>query len=190
MGNGPARPHGSGGLLMKYYVDVEGGSSFEIEVARVGETEFVVTCNGREIEADFLAVDSLGQYAARIGNRSFAPSIDEVDQQNLRITMGRESFIIFATDEREKAALEIADNVPKVETLLAPMPGIVVAVKVEIGDRVEAGQCVVVLEAMKMQNEICAKHGGIVNAVLTSQGQSVSGNDRLVLLSNETEDDE
>lgn len=172
---------------MKYIAEVAGGRTFEIEVQRKGDADYIVSVDGREIEAEFIAVDNQGQFAASLGHRSFAPSINEDDQQHLRVTLGRDSFRVYATDERERAASEIGENVAKSETLLAPMPGIVIGVNVEVGDTVEAGQCVCILEAMKMQNEITAKHGGVVEAVMVSSGQSVSGNDPLVLLSNEDE---
>jgi biotin carboxyl carrier protein len=55
------------------------------------------------------------------------------------------------------------------ETLAAPMPGVVVAIRVKPGDAVKAGQAVVVVEAMKMQNELAVTHDGVVREVLVSE---------------------
>ena len=60
------------------------------------------------------------------------------------------------------------------------MPGRVVEVRVQAGDRVEAGQPLVVLEAMKMQNEIQAERAGTVSRVFVGAGQAVEGGDPLV----------
>lgn len=61
----------------------------------------------------------------------------------------------------------------------AYMPGRVVEVRVQPGDRVEAGQPMVVLEAMKMQNEIQAERSGLVSRVFVAAGQAVEGGDPL-----------
>jgi biotin carboxyl carrier protein len=65
------------------------------------------------------------------------------------------------------------------ERVTAYMPGRVVAVLVEEGAEVEAGQGVVVLEAMKMENEIQAERAGVVRRVLVEAGQSVEGGEGL-----------
>ncbi len=62
----------------------------------------------------------------------------------------------------------------------AYMPGRVVEVRVQPGDRVEVGQPMVVLEAMKMQNEIQAEHAGVVSRILVAAGEAVEGGDPLV----------
>ena len=59
------------------------------------------------------------------------------------------------------------------------MPGRVVEVLVEEGARVEAGQGLIVLEAMKMENEIQAEHEGVVKQVFVTAGQAVEGGDPL-----------
>ena len=62
----------------------------------------------------------------------------------------------------------------------APMPGLVLRVLVAPGDAVEAGQGVVVLEAMKMENELTAPAAGTVAAVHAAPGDAVAKNDLLV----------
>jgi len=62
----------------------------------------------------------------------------------------------------------------------AYMPGRVVAVRTAVGEHVEAGQPLVVLEAMKMQNEIQSDRAGVVRVVHVSEGEAVEGGDPLV----------
>ncbi len=64
----------------------------------------------------------------------------------------------------------------------APMPGKILAVHVSEGDRVESGQGLLVVEAMKMQNELCSPRAGTVRAVPARAGNSVSSGDVLVVV--------
>ena len=68
------------------------------------------------------------------------------------------------------------------EAVNAPMPGTILKVNVTQGQTVAAGQVLVVLEAMKMENEIMAPRAGTVAQVVTSKGASVSTGDTLVVL--------
>ncbi len=64
----------------------------------------------------------------------------------------------------------------------APLPGLVLDVKVVPGQSVEEGQVLVILEAMKMENEITADQAGVVKDVLVAKGASVAAGDPLVVL--------
>ena len=68
------------------------------------------------------------------------------------------------------------------ETITAPMPGAVVAIRVQPGDVVRPGQSVLVLEAMKMQNELVSQSGGVVSEVLVAEKAAVSAGQKLILL--------
>lgn len=68
-------------------------------------------------------------------------------------------------------------------TITAPMPGTILNVSVAVGDKVEQGQVLLVLEAMKMENEIMAPAAGVVEQVNAAQGQSVNAGETLVVLS-------
>ena len=57
--------------------------------------------------------------------------------------------------------------------MTSPLPGVIIAVKVNVGDAVKAGQEVAVLEAMKMENSIEATHDGTVTAIHVAKGDSV-----------------
>ena len=90
-----------------------------------------------------------------------------------------------AVDERTRAIRDLAAAAagpvgPK--PLVAPMPGLIVRVHVAEGDRVEAGQALVAMEAMKMENELRAASGGQVRRVLVRQGQPVERGMTLVEL--------
>jgi biotin carboxyl carrier protein len=167
---------------MKFFLSLSSGREIELEVLEQGPGRARLRVNGREIEADFRDVDRLGQYAVGIDGRSYAASIEQHSETDLGVTLAGESFRVQAVDERERTAGALAASRPKAETILASMPGIVVAIHIEVGQLLEPGAPVLVLEAMKMQNEICSEHGGLVQEILVGSGESVAGNQVLVKL--------
>ena len=68
------------------------------------------------------------------------------------------------------------------EPVKSPMPGNIIRVEVKEGDQIKAGQLLVVLEAMKMENEILAPHDGTVAQVIVSKGSTVETDSPLIVL--------
>ena len=94
-------------------------------------------------------------------------------------------FEVEALDERTRAIrdLSAANAAPSGPApVLAPMPGLIVRVNVSVGDAVEAGQGVIVMEAMKMENELRATASGKVKSVEVSPGTAVEKGAVLVSL--------
>jgi len=90
-----------------------------------------------------------------------------------------------ALDERTRAIRDLsAANTGPVgpASIMAPMPGLIVRVNVSVGDRVEAGQGIVVMEAMKMENELRATAAGTVKSVEVAPGTAVEKGMLLVAL--------
>ena len=91
---------------------------------------------------------------------------------------------------RPAAAAASADNAPaadkgtvnKSNAVKAPLPGVITDIKVAVGDEVKAGDTVVVLEAMKMANNLQSEKSGKVTAVCVSIGESVMEDDALVVI--------
>ncbi len=79
-----------------------------------------------------------------------------------------------------KAAAPSSAPVAGAETVTAPMPGTIVAVKVKVGDTIKSGDVLCVLEAMKMENEIMAPRDGKVVGVSTAAGSAVNSGDVLI----------
>ena len=93
---------------------------------------------------------------------------------------GRRVAVGVSTSVRRRSSSAVAGNGPLRVT--APMPGKVVRVPVAAGDRVEARQPVVVIEAMKMENALSAGRAGVVRDVLVQEGQSVEAGRPLVVV--------
>ena len=88
--------------------------------------------------------------------------------------------------EAAKSAQSAAQQAPKAagegEKVTSPMPGTILDVKVKTGDSVKKGQVLIVLEAMKMENEIMAGVDGIVTSVAVSKGAAVGTGDMLLTI--------
>ena len=95
-------------------------------------------------------------------------------------------FLIDVEDERQRRLRETASIELDLEgefMLTAPMPGMVVAVPVELGQNVEKGDNLIILESMKMQNELKAPREGEVSSIRVGPGDSVDQNQTLLTLS-------
>lgn len=68
------------------------------------------------------------------------------------------------------------------ELVRSPMPGTIVGVKVSVGQSVKKGQVLLILEAMKMENEIVAAHDGVIESIAVAKGNTVNTNDILLSL--------
>jgi biotin carboxyl carrier protein len=68
------------------------------------------------------------------------------------------------------------------ESIVAPIPGLITRINVHVGDKVKRGDGVIILEAMKMENEIKADCDGVIQEVLIKQGSSVEKNQTLLIL--------
>lgn len=68
------------------------------------------------------------------------------------------------------------------DTMVAPMPGNILKILVEVGQTVKENQPIMILEAMKMENEIVAEKAGIIKAIYVDQGMMVNPGDSLVLI--------
>ena len=88
------------------------------------------------------------------------------------VTIGERRFVIeTAGGGRRRGAVGGAEDVPG--QITAPLAGVVVEMRVAVGDEIEAGTTVLVLEAMKMQNEVQIPHDGTITAVHAEAGQNV-----------------
>jgi pyruvate carboxylase subunit B len=151
---------------------------------RVGEDEIEIALDGAEVVADELHA------SARIADVEGTPVRmltigDEVHRIVVRPGVSRGRYTVWvdgfrheveALDERMRAIRELAGASAEASgpaPLLAPMPGMIVRVNVDVGDTVLPGQSLVVMEAMKMENELRASAGATVKAVHAQVGTAV-----------------
>ena len=166
---------------MKYVVIVNGT---RIDVAR---DEDGIRVGDRLLHAHLADVDGTPVKILRIG--------DAVHRVVMRRGAGRGQYTIWvgghrydveALDERTRAIRDLSAQGAQAvgpAPLVAPMPGLIVRVNVQVGDAVQPGAPVVVMEAMKMENELRAQTAGIVAAVRVQPGAAVEKGAVLVELS-------
>jgi biotin carboxyl carrier protein len=136
------------------------------------------------------AGDLGGRYSLLVGGRSyevFARRITRPEEKNAQIYevfVDGQRFEVAVEDERTRTlAGVIAGNVHSGEvTIYAPMPGLVVGVLLETGAEVKAGQSVIVLEAMKMENDLTAPLQGRIKKIAVQKGQTVDQGAALVVI--------
>jgi biotin carboxyl carrier protein len=109
---------------------------------------------------------------------------DQKDSETFEIHIAGQRFEIKVEDERTRLLTGLARGAAGtgVAEVQAPMPGLVVGVPVEQGTKVEQGQTVVVLEAMKMENDLSSPISGTVKEVRVSKGQTVDQNETLIVI--------
>jgi biotin carboxyl carrier protein len=132
--------------------------------------------NGDERAAD-VETPEPGVYSVIMNGRTYDARIEE----NAVVIDGFR-FVIDVRDPRRLSRAPSGSGRAGVETIAAPMHGKVVRVLVAPGDRVEAGQGVVVVEAMKMQNEMKASRAGRVATVPAKEGATVAAGEVLATI--------
>ena len=165
---------------MKYFAEVN-GREHEVEVVeRLGELE--VSVDGKQLDLDYCEVDELGQVSVLNGTLSYGASI-EGNSNEFAVTIAGHLFQVEIEDERERAAHAAEREARKSGGFLkSVMPGVVVEIRVAEGDQVEEGQALLILEAMKMQNEMGAPTAGTVTKIHIAEGDAVAGGAALVTI--------
>lgn len=131
-----------------------------------------------------------GRYSLVLAGKSydiFARSItrpDQKDSQTYEIQLAGQRFEVKVEDERARllAGLVQSGSHSGEAQIQAPMPGLVVGIPVEQGATVTAGQPVVILEAMKMENDLSAPISGTIKEIRVQKGQTVDQGEVLVIV--------
>ncbi|HUI50631.1 MAG TPA: biotin/lipoyl-containing protein [Terriglobales bacterium] len=166
---------------MKFEIELSGPSGRKkhvVELTRKSES-FDVTLDGHPVDADAVQV-SPNTVSVLLGGQSFEIHLSRAIDGKIKLQCGPHEFSAELIDPRswrgrKHGALEVEGR----QEILAPMPGKVVRVLVAAGDAVEAGQGLLVVEAMKMQNEIRSPKKGKVERLLAKEGQNVNAGEVL-----------
>lgn len=164
---------------MKYVVTLAGRT---VEVVVDGGQ---VSVDGQQLDAHLARVPETPLYHLVLGGRAHTIAVERAGRGRWHLSVDGERLAVDALDERTHAIrqLSAATSAPLAAGIVAaPMPGLVVRVLVTPGDRVVAGQGLVVLEAMKMENELQSPGAATVRTVRVSAGEAVEKGAALVEL--------
>jgi glutaconyl-CoA/methylmalonyl-CoA decarboxylase subunit gamma len=167
---------------MKYQVTLD-GEKLEVELLEQ-DGGLVVVHEGRAIPVELCHISRNGSYSLKIGDRSL-PLVASGPNDALVLNLSSETWNASVMDAREAAAAEAEGARTKGRTgglVNAVMPGIVRELRVAVGGEVAPGDTLLILEAMKMQNEIRADAAGTITAVHVEVGQAVAKGDKLVII--------
>lgn len=169
---------------MKYIATVR-DQEFTIEIDPDGR----IHINGEPYEVDYRRLPSGGVTSLLMNHRSVAAVVEErVDHWEVLIE--GELYTVKVQDERAYRLERLRSSGMGIDgeaMITSPMPGIIVAVRVDEGQTVRQGDKVVILESMKMENELRAPCDGIVTHVHVSAGASVDKDQVLVTISQDHE---
>ncbi len=163
---------------MKYAITV-GERTYQVEISGDGR----VAMEGAPCQVDIQNIDGYSLFSFLVDNRSYELMIER-EGAEFRILIQGELYTVQVEDEWSRRLKEVSTVRPPSEEIAvkAPMPGLVVAVPVQPGQEVKIGQGLVILEAMKMENELRAPRAGTVKAVRVSPGQVVDKDQLLVVI--------
>jgi biotin carboxyl carrier protein len=162
------------------YVATIGTRSFRVEVV----DDHHILLDGKPYEVDFTAIGSQPVYSLLINGRSLEAHAVPLEDGWQILLHGR-MFEACVDDEQairvRGLAHAAADSAGEFQ-LRAPMPGLAVGIPVAVGDSVTKGTTLVILESMKMQNELRSQKDGVVQEIRIQPGETVEQNQVLIIV--------
>ena len=157
--------------MAKYQYTVK-GVDYEVEIQDIEGNIANVTVNGIPFEVEMKQPVKAGKQKVKLSEERRAEGSEE------RRVKSEESNSSSASAASTSSAPTAAAGKP----VVAPLPGTINEIKVKVGDKVNAGDTVVILEAMKMQNNIEAETSGTITSINVNKGEAVMEGDTLVTI--------
>jgi biotin carboxyl carrier protein len=163
---------------MTYDIAID-GKHYRLELEQV-DGRWTCRLNGRDVEVDAVLArrDVL---SLRIGNRAYEVKCERVGNDT-HLWVGSMRYAAEVRDPRSLRGRARAADEHGPKRLTAPMPGKVVRIMVAEGDEVEFGAGVLVVEAMKMQNEVKSPKKGTIRKIQVQEGAAVNAGDVLAIV--------
>lgn len=162
-----------------------GKKTYEMKVEPAAGCRYRILVDDDEYVVDARRVGGGGILSLLIGNRSYETHVTGSKGRYHVALVGSALEVNLQDELASRVAAEGAGGAADVISIEAPMPGLIVEVKVAEGDNVEAGQAVAIVEAMKMQNELASPGPGLVSEVHVKKGDAVASGQPLVTITNE-----
>ena len=162
---------------MKFEVQIS-GKTRTVELQRNSD-RWQISLDGTALDADAIEI-SPNVFSVLVNGESYEVRIAVANDSKLTLQTRHHEFVAEVVDPRawrgrHHGAVEAQGR----QEIVAPMPGKVVRVLVKAGDKVEAGQGLLVVEAMKMQNEVRSPKTGTVERLLAREGHAVNAGEVL-----------
>jgi len=169
-------------MKKRYVVDLDGDQHSAV-VARRGEATEIAVDESAAVPANYRPVLDGRALSLRYGERLHLIHLSANGAGGaVNVTVGGRPVVTTVMDELRAQALETLGTAAGSGTIAADIPGLVVELKVQPGQKVHRGEPVIVVEAMKMQNELCAAVTGTVTEIPVATGASVNPGDTLVVI--------
>jgi biotin carboxyl carrier protein len=150
---------------------------YRVELVRT-EQEWKCKLDGRELPLDVVSAQD-GMLSLLLQGKSYEVKQETVGAES-NVIVGQERFSVSVRDPRSfRSRRRSGASEQGVMKIKAPMPGKVVRILAPVGSQVEIGQSVVVIEAMKMQNELKAPKTGVVKKINVEEGAAVDAGQAL-----------
>jgi biotin carboxyl carrier protein len=158
------------------------GKRHELSIRRDGQ-RLSAEIDGRRYEMEAREIGG-GAYLLLVDGRVYECRVDQGPREIFNVHVGSHAYSVTLTDPKRLRGAQGAGAHAGVGSaqIVAPMPGKVVRVLVQKGAQVEAGDGLVVVEAMKMQNEMKSPKTGTVKAVRAEAGATVNAGDVLIIV--------
>ena len=166
---------------MKYEVQLDGPSGKKTRIVELERSAggWRVILDGQPVDADAVEISS-HTLSILLNGQSHEIRITPSSDGKLKLQTGTQEFTAEVIDPRAWSGRRHAHvEAEGRQQIVAPMPGKVIRLLVKAGDHVEAGQGLLVVEAMKMQNEIRSPKSGTVERVFAREGQPVTAGEIL-----------
>ncbi|MDR1602516.1 MAG: acetyl-CoA carboxylase biotin carboxyl carrier protein subunit [Tannerella sp.] len=138
------------------------GKEYEVNIAMLNEGVYSILQGGKSYNAELTCSDDRKNYKVNTAFSSHNIQIIDTKAKYLRLKRG--------ADERQD------------DKIISPMPGKVVNIPVQVGDRLQAGDTVIIIEAMKMQNNYKVAADCAIKEILVTEGEAINSNQLLVRL--------
>ena len=170
---------------MKFEIQLTGPSGKTLRTVELERSadRWEISLDGKPVDADAVEI-APNTLSLILDGQSYEVRITHSANGVLELQTGLQEFSAEVVDPRAwRGRRHGALEVEGCQQVTAPMPGKVIRILVQAGDKVEAGQGLFVVEAMKMQNEIRSPKGGTIERLHVKEGQPVNAGEVLCIVS-------
>ncbi|HSA59009.1 MAG TPA: biotin/lipoyl-containing protein [bacterium] len=154
------------------------GGAEKIPVEKIEDGRFRVGEKEREVSVEVIEE---GVYSLIVDGQSYEVAVRE-DKKGMTVEIGAHAIPVKLEDPFQARSASGKGALEGEAVISSPMPGRVVGLKVEAGQAVKEGDGVVLVEAMKMENELHAPKDGKIKSILVKVGEAVEGGQDLVVI--------